>query len=166
VETGDAGLATGLAHVYSAAKAAVIHLTRSVATASADGTARISDAATAKEIAVLRGHKDSVSSAAFSPARARVVTASADKTARIWDVGARIWDVTKAIAVLRGHEDGVRSAAFSPDGTRIVTTADDKRPPLAHPRDVRRPFEVVLVVRCRESACLAGGLAGRPAAWL
>jgi WD40 repeat protein len=52
---------------------------------SGDRTARIWDAATAKEIAVLRGHDDSVLSAAFSPDGSRIVTASSDETARIWD---------------------------------------------------------------------------------
>ena len=56
-----------------------------IVTASADKTARIWDAATAKEIAVLRGHEGAVNSAAFSPDGSRIVTASADKTARIWD---------------------------------------------------------------------------------
>jgi WD40 repeat protein len=54
-------------------------------TASFDNTARIWDAASAKEIAVLRGHDNSVRSAAFNPDRSRIVTASDDKTARIWD---------------------------------------------------------------------------------
>jgi WD40 repeat protein len=57
-----------------------------IVTASYDKTARIWDAATAKEIAVLRGHVNSVTSAVFSPDGARVVTASQDGTARIWDV--------------------------------------------------------------------------------
>ena len=92
-----------------------------VVTASADGTARIWDAATAKETAVLRGHLSQVWSAAFSPDGSRIVTASLDKTARIWDVA-----TTKEIAVLRGHEGEVSSAAFSPDGTRIVTASNDK----------------------------------------
>jgi WD40 repeat protein len=48
-------------------------------------TARIWDAATAKEIAVLRGHDDTVNSAAFSPDGLRIVTASSDNTVRIWD---------------------------------------------------------------------------------
>ena len=56
-----------------------------IVTASLDKTARIWDAATAKEIAVLRGHENTVTSAAFSPDGARIVTASVDKTARIWD---------------------------------------------------------------------------------
>ena len=56
-----------------------------IVTASWDKTARIWDAATAKEIAVLRGHENSVNSAAFSPDGSRIVTASWDETARIWD---------------------------------------------------------------------------------
>ena len=50
-----------------------------------DWTARIWDAAAAKEIAVLRGHENGLTSAAFSPDGSRIVTASKDKTARIWD---------------------------------------------------------------------------------
>jgi WD40 repeat protein len=49
-------------------------------------TARIWDAATAKEIMVFHWHADPVSSAAFSPDGKRIVTASHDNTARIWDV--------------------------------------------------------------------------------
>jgi WD40 repeat protein len=56
-----------------------------IATASVDYTTRIWDAASAKEIAFLRGHEDWVNSVAFSPDGSRIVTASADSTARIWD---------------------------------------------------------------------------------
>src|SRR5207253_10529898 len=38
-----------------------------------------------KELAVLRGHGETVLSAAFSADGTRVVTASRDKTARVWD---------------------------------------------------------------------------------
>jgi WD40 repeat protein len=86
---------------------------RRTPTASEDRTARIWDAATGNEIAVLRGHEGSVTSAAFSPDGSRIVTASGDRTARVWDAA-----TGKEIAVLRGHEDAVRSAAFSPDGSR------------------------------------------------
>jgi hypothetical protein len=57
-----------------------------IVTASDDNTARIWDAATGKEITILRGHDDRVQSAAFNPDGARIVTASVDKIARIWDV--------------------------------------------------------------------------------
>ena len=70
--------------------------------------ARIWDAASAKEIAVLRGHDNSVLSAAFSPDGSRIVTASWDNTARIWDTVS-----AKEIAVLRGHDNYVSSAAPS-----------------------------------------------------
>jgi dipeptidyl aminopeptidase/acylaminoacyl peptidase len=89
---------------------------------------RPNDAATATEIAVLRGHENRVFSAAFSPDGARIVTASWDNTARIWDA------TVKEIAVLRGHERFANgspiaydksTAAFSPDGRRIVTALAD-----------------------------------------
>jgi Tol biopolymer transport system component len=70
---------------------------------------------------ILRGHEDSLSSAAFSPDGTRIVTASRDKTARLWDV-----ETGQEIAVMRGHEDSVWNASFSPDGTRIVTASGDK----------------------------------------
>jgi uncharacterized membrane-anchored protein YhcB (DUF1043 family) len=89
-----------------------------IVTASLDRTARIWDAASGKEIAVLRGHDGLLRSAAFSPDGSRIVTASYDKTARIWDAAS-----AKEIAVLRGHDGGVTSAAFSPDGSRIVTAS-------------------------------------------
>jgi WD40 repeat protein len=57
-----------------------------IVTAARDNTARIWDAVTGKEIAVLRGHDKGVRSAAFSPDGFRIVTASDDNTARIWDV--------------------------------------------------------------------------------
>ena len=59
---------------------------RRVVTASVDGTARIWDAETQTQIAVLKGHDNGVRSAAFSPDGRRVVTASDDETARIWNV--------------------------------------------------------------------------------
>jgi WD40 repeat protein len=88
---------------------------------STDNTARIWDAATGKEITVLRGHEHNVRSAAFSPDGSRIVTASLDNTARIWDAA-----TGKEITILRGHEKAVWSAAFSPDGARIVTASGDK----------------------------------------
>jgi WD40 repeat protein len=56
-----------------------------VVTASFDKTARLWDAGTGTEAAVLKGHTTWVRSAAFSPDGKRVVTASDDSTARLWD---------------------------------------------------------------------------------
>ena len=90
-------------------------------TASDDKTARIWDARTGAQLAMLSGHGDLVLSAAYSPDGTSIVTASADKTARIWDARSG-----KQLAVLLGHGATVYSAAYSPDGTRIVTASDDK----------------------------------------
>ena len=73
---------------------------RTIVTASIDGTARVWDTATGREIAVLRGHEGIVTSAVYSFDGRTVVTASDDKTARIWDVA-----TGREIAVLRGHKD-------------------------------------------------------------
>jgi WD40 repeat protein len=69
-----------------------------IVTASDDNTARIWDAATAKEIAVLRGHGNAVWSAKFSPDGSRIVTASGDKTARIWDAHLQTMSVKGLLA--------------------------------------------------------------------
>jgi WD40 repeat protein/TPR repeat protein len=91
-----------------------------IVTASNDKSARIWDAATGKQLAVLSGHDHAVRTAMFSPDGKRIVTASADQTARIWDAAeARLLDV------ISGHADMVWSAAFSPDGQRIVTASFD-----------------------------------------
>jgi len=92
-----------------------------IVTASRGKTARVWDVATAENVMLLRGHYDSLSSAAFGPEGTLVVTASVDNTARLWDAA-----TASEIAVLRGHEAPVSSAAFSPDGTRIVTASYDK----------------------------------------
>ena len=88
-------------------------------TASYDGTARIWDASTGRQILVLRGHGGPVISAAFSPDGQRVATGSFDDTARIWDAS-----TGRQLQVLR-HEARVRSVAFSPDGRELVTASYD-----------------------------------------
>ena len=94
---------------------------RRIVTASNDKSARVWDAATGRQLAVLSGHDQEVRTAAFSPDGRRIVTASADQTARIWDAA-----TARPLDVLSGHADRVWSAAFSPDGRRIVTASHDQ----------------------------------------
>src|SRR5262249_42235336 len=78
-----------------------------IVTASSDNTARIWDAASAREIAVLRGHDSYVNSAAFSPDGSRIVTASSDKTARIWDARLETRGVKGLVAEACAHLAGL-----------------------------------------------------------
>jgi WD40 repeat protein len=111
-----------------------------VVTASHDKTARVWDAATGRELAVLRGHPDEVISAAFSHDGSRIVTASDDGTARIWDVSGipkgNILQV--ACAYLRMHEkpvslEGVTDYPFTFD--RPICETD---PPPPDPETIDR----------------------------
>jgi WD40 repeat protein len=85
-----------------------------------DGTARVWDATTGKELVVLRGHEGSINSARFSPDGKQIVTASSDLTARIWEAA-----TGQELAVLRGHVSLVITAQYSPDGGLIVTASND-----------------------------------------
>jgi WD40 repeat protein len=79
-----------------------------IVTASEDGTARLWNAATSEQIAVMQP----ASSAAFSADGTRIVTAAPDGTARIWDAASG-----NELALLHGP---VASASFSPDATHVV----------------------------------------------
>jgi WD40 repeat protein/serine/threonine protein kinase len=91
-----------------------------ILTGSADGTAKVWDAAGGKLLVSLNGHAGEVWSAAFSPDGNQIVTASFDKTAKVWDVA-----TGKLLVSLEGHTERLISAAFSPDGKRIVTACVD-----------------------------------------
>lgn len=67
-------------------------------------------------VVVLAGHRDAVTSVAFSSDGSRLVTASFDHDAALWDVRRGTREKT-----LVGHVAVVRGAAFSPDGRWVVT---------------------------------------------
>jgi WD40 repeat protein len=75
---------------------------RTLATASADGTARIWDPTRGRELDRVLGHSGPVTSVAFTPDGARLVTGSWDGTVRLWDAS--------------GHAGPVIDLAFVPDG--------------------------------------------------
>ena len=92
-----------------------------IVTASLDQTARIWDAASGKEIAVLRGHKNPVNYAAFSPDGSRIVTASDDKTARIWDASLETMPAKGLLAEACARLAGVTK--LTRDEMRLAPTA-------------------------------------------
>ena len=91
-----------------------------LAVACADGSARIIDPETGKEIARCQGHDDAVAAVGFHPDGKLLATGSYDHTAAIWDA------VTgKRLHGLIGHRGVVMAAAFSPDQTTLATGSID-----------------------------------------
>ena len=93
---------------------------RLVITAGADGSARLWEAATGREIRALQGHTRGINSARFSPDGGAVVTASDDSTVRIWDVA-----TGEVRSTLRLHRGPVLAATFSGDGRFLATAGWD-----------------------------------------
>ncbi len=84
-----------------------------------DGTLRIWDTESGKELLTLRGGK-AVTSVAFSPDGKRVAAGNWDGTVKVWDARAG-----KERLTLRGHKESITSVAFSPDGRRIASGSGD-----------------------------------------
>ncbi|MHC1769419.1 MAG: protein kinase [Verrucomicrobiia bacterium] len=93
-----------------------------IATASADKTARVWDAAAAREIFKVTAHSNYVYSAAFSPDGRRLVTAGADGHARVLDL-----DSGAEARTFSGQMGSIYSASFSRDGRQVVTGSADSR---------------------------------------
>jgi len=93
---------------------------RSVASGGSDNVARIRNANTGEETAVLEGHADYVAAVAFAPEGRSLATGSYDHTVRIWDLASR-----QTRHVLKGHRGVVMSVAFSPDGKLLATASLD-----------------------------------------
>jgi WD40 repeat protein len=92
-----------------------------VATACADGRARLWDARSGKLLRIFSGHTDDVTSVAFDPDGRLLVTASRDHDVRIWSVSSGA-----TVRLLHGHAAQVSDAAFSSDGRWVVSAGPTK----------------------------------------
>jgi WD40 repeat protein len=87
-----------------------------VVTGSEDKTARLWDAKTGEELAVLKGHTLTVASAEFSPDGKQVVTGSYTGEIKVWEVASG-----KELYELRGMSTSNNPSMFSKDGGLIVS---------------------------------------------
>lgn len=91
-----------------------------LASGSHDGTARVWDAASGKELLTLNGNAGYVSSVAWSPDGKRLATGDQALTAHVWDATSG-----QELLTLKGHTGALESVAWSPDGKRLGTASRD-----------------------------------------
>lgn len=92
-----------------------------VATAGGDGTARVWDAFTGKELLTIPAENGAVLLAvSFSSDGRLLATAGTDMLAKLWDA-----TTGNLVRTLPGHKGYVQSVAFSPDGKRLATAGAD-----------------------------------------
>jgi len=93
---------------------------RLLGTASWDGTAKVWDAESGKELLSLVGHNGVVNDIKFSPDGKLIATAGEDALVKIWYANTGTLKVS-----LPSHEAGVTSVDFGQDGTRLVSGSED-----------------------------------------
>ncbi|MHB1557515.1 MAG: WD40 repeat domain-containing serine/threonine protein kinase [Isosphaeraceae bacterium] len=94
---------------------------RTVATAGADGTARLLNVVGGKELGPPLRHEGWVHAVALDPRGGRVLTACEDGSARLWAFGPGEPHVERCIE----HDQPVSSIAISPDGTLALSGSSD-----------------------------------------
>ena len=122
VDDGPLGLITSVAAVSC----------NKIASGSSDGTVRILDMSTGKQLLKMNGHTNSVlcvaacSSTQSSPdvdinckGNKIVASGSCDESVRLWDTSSG-----QEVAKLEGHTATVNSVAFSPDGKTLASATD------------------------------------------
>jgi WD40 repeat protein len=89
---------------------------RQLATASADKTAAVWDAATGQRRHTLKGHREVLLGLSFNPDGSRLATGAADGTVRIWDTG-----TGRPVRTSAEHFRLISDVAFSPRGNYLAT---------------------------------------------
>jgi len=84
-----------------------------------DGSVRVWDLETGKEVRKLNGNGTGMNSLAISPDGRWVGLGRADRKISIWELAS-----SKEVLTLTGHDSGVRDVAFTRDGRGIIGNAD------------------------------------------
>ena len=87
---------------------------------SLDGTLKVWDLESGKELQTLSGHRVIVQVVAVTPDGQRAVSGSLDGTLKVWDL-----ESGKELQTLFGHRGDVGAVAVTPDGQRAVSGSSD-----------------------------------------
>ncbi|WP_375769088.1 SIR2 family protein [Archangium gephyra] len=93
---------------------------RRVVSASWDGTLKIWDLETGRELVALVGHGNYVIACAVTPDGRHVVSASHDGTLKVWELR-----TGREVVTLVGHAREVNDCVVTPDGRRVVSASYD-----------------------------------------
>jgi WD40 repeat protein len=85
-----------------------------------DGTIRVWDVKTGKELLKIKAHQGNVDNLVLSKDGKLALSASGDKTAKLWNL-----ETGKLVKSFEGHEKYVTGLALSPDGTTVATGSGD-----------------------------------------
>ena len=91
---------------------------RYLASGGIDGTVRLWDVETSREVLCLRGHTSSVECVCFSPDARQIASGSADKTVKLWDIA----DGKQALS-LEGHQETIIAVAIYPEAAQCILSA-------------------------------------------
>jgi hypothetical protein len=91
-----------------------------VARVGADGSVRLWDTATLRELPAPAGHTGGAAALAFAPDGKTLATGGADGAVHVWDAA-----TGKAVAGLREHKQEVVALAFHPDGKYVASLGKD-----------------------------------------
>jgi WD40 repeat protein len=103
-----------------------------LASGSGDGTIRLWDPSTRKEVVTFSGHKGWINAVAFSP-DGRTLASGGDYGPPLQTV-VKLWDVRtrREVATLPTHRGTVRTVAFSPDGRLLAIAASVESGPFSY----------------------------------
>jgi WD40 repeat protein len=92
-----------------------------LASASKDGTVRVWETASGREVLNLEGHAGEVRGVVFRPDGRQLASAGEDRTVKLWDAA-----TGKNLQTLPGHTGAVGGVAYSPDGQHLASASTDQ----------------------------------------
>ncbi len=93
---------------------------RRLVSGGSDGTVRVWDLASKKELMCLKGHEGAVRHVVFTPDGSKLLTSGEDGTVRLWDA-----TTGKQLKCFTGHEGPVAKMIVAPNGRRLIACGTD-----------------------------------------